>query len=122
MLNRSTRRFAAWLAVFAMLLAALAPTVSHALSPATGGTIEVCSVDGPRSIPDPDAPAPAPHNALEHCPFCATQAGSFALPNAPLPAFDAPRGDDVPPPPVAIDRPAQDAPLAARPRAPPAFS
>lgn len=82
-----TRRFAAWLACFAILFAALAPTVSHALelrsNPASPWA-EVCGADGLKlSKPADDAGSRSPSNAglhLEHCPFCYTHAGTFGLP------------------------------------------
>jgi len=119
LMNRTTRGLAAWLAIVAMLLATLAPAVSHALASGSDGTIEICSVDGPRTISSPDAPAPLPHNALEHCPYCFTQANSVALPSAPLPMFGAPSGPLAAVAAIAPARPARTVPLAARPRAPP---
>lgn len=80
------RRFAAWIACFAMLFAALAPSISHALSMSRGETwTEVCSVGGAKlvqvSVAQGDIADPAREDAihLEHCPFCATHAGSLAL-------------------------------------------
>ena len=72
-----TRRFAAWIACLAMLFAALAPSVSHAMS-ATGGNVwtEICSAAGitmikaPQGQGDPVDADSASH--LEHCAFCAT--------------------------------------------------
>lgn len=82
-----THRFAAWIACFAMLFAALAPSVSHALSLSRGETwTEICSVGGKKfvkvsvdqgGIADPAAPDSI---RVEHCPFCATHVDSFALP------------------------------------------
>jgi hypothetical protein len=82
-----TRRFAAWIACFAMLFGALAPSVSHAMSVARGDTwAEICSVGGVKlvklgsdsSVPADSAKQQSIH--LEHCPFCATHPGSLALP------------------------------------------
>jgi hypothetical protein len=80
-----TRRFAAWIACFAMLFAALAPSVSHAMSAARGDTwTEVCSAAGIKLVKAIDAQADtadadqAPVH-LEHCPFCATHPASVAL-------------------------------------------
>ncbi|MFC0132847.1 DUF2946 domain-containing protein [Massilia eurypsychrophila] len=86
-MRRITHRFAAWIACFAMLVAALAPSVSHALSMSRGGTwSEICSVGGTKfvkvSLDQGGIADPATQDSihLEHCPFCATHAGSFALP------------------------------------------
>jgi hypothetical protein len=81
-----TRHFAAWLACCAILFAALAPSVSQAVAASFGGTwAEICSVGGAKfvKVATADAVTPVsdsqdmPH--FEHCPFCATHAGSFAL-------------------------------------------
>jgi Protein of unknown function (DUF2946) len=88
-LSRKTRCFAAWIACFAILLASLAPSISQTLA-AAGSTTAFQAKDSlmhaemygaahhdhdghgaPSSIPK------ASH--LEHCPFCLTHAGSFAL-------------------------------------------
>lgn len=86
-MKRVTRRFAAWIACFAMLFAALAPSVSHALSVSHGETwTEICTVGGTKlvkvSVDKGGIADPATQDSihLEHCPFCATHAGSFALP------------------------------------------
>lgn len=95
----------AWLAACVLLLAALAPTVSHALNHrAAGGLwVEICSSVGARTalladLPDsPTEPDSSLLHSLEHCPLCLVQ-GSAAAP-APslvgitlLPlSFDVPR-------------------------------
>jgi hypothetical protein len=89
-MNRITRHVAAWIACFAILLAALAPSVSLALSVAhdSGASwVEVCSAQGSKFVKvdgkqsgTPWAPAKAMQ--AEHCPFCLTHAGSMGLPPA----------------------------------------
>lgn len=126
----------AWLVVAAMLMSALAPGISHALSARpsvpslavlVGG--DVCSIDaaggGTAQASDGQA-APHPlsgeHDGyrLEHCPYCLTHAFQHALPAGPTAA----------PPPTAakllalplLHPPAPATPLAwrtAHPRAPP---
>lgn len=92
-LQQRTRRIAAWLATFAILLAALSPTVSHAMAAVRGGAswVEVCTATGPALVkvagePAPAAPAKggsAPDLAhFDHCPFCSTHAGTAGLPPA----------------------------------------
>lgn len=86
--NRYTRRLSAWIACFAILLAALAPSISHALAHAdkSGFSIadEICSADGIKSIkalggsPQGSAPADTATH-FEHCPFCLTHAGFVGL-------------------------------------------
>jgi hypothetical protein len=66
-----------WIAMLAVLFAALAPTVSHALAatpPAAGG-----NVLGRR--PDQEGASNTMHG-MEHCPYCATHGGEPALPPA----------------------------------------
>jgi hypothetical protein len=104
-MNQITRRLAAWIACFAILFAALAPSISHAVSASRSQSwAEICSVDGARFVKVSDgqdgtsAPSSKTSLHLEHCPFCATHAASFALPPAAgmtIPLIDMP--DTYPP-------------------------
>jgi hypothetical protein len=101
-MNKAARRFTAWIACLAILLASLAPSISYALAASTSSTIsefEICSVAGLKSIKvtgkASDSRAPAKPSApagtathSEHCPFCFTHAGSFGL--LPTAAFSIP--------------------------------
>ena len=88
-----TRRFAAWIACFAILLAALAPSISQAVANAKqesgSGWAEICSVAGIRFV-QVDAGAPDDGKSagkampMEHCAFCSTHAGSVGLPPSPI--------------------------------------
>ncbi|MES2297238.1 MAG: DUF2946 domain-containing protein [Pseudomonadota bacterium] len=79
------RRYAAWIACCAMLFAALAPSMSRAFAASGGDWTEICSVNGSKLVKlasvqsgaDKLASGAASH--VEHCPFCATHGGSFAL-------------------------------------------
>jgi hypothetical protein len=123
---RAQRRFTTWIAVLAILLASLAPSLSHALASATGTNwIEVCTTQGSKWIAageDGSERAPASAHVLEHCPYCSLHAPGLALP----PANDAT---------LLPSRLAHEVPLAflaaprtlhawvsAQPRAPPLFS
>jgi Protein of unknown function (DUF2946) len=83
----TTRRLSAAIATFAMLLAALAPTITSALAAANDQHVQwtvVCSADGARLVPVPtDAQgvpvAPKAHH-IDHCPFCASHAAFAAAP------------------------------------------
>ena len=84
-----TRRFAAWIACFAILLAALAPSISQAVANAKqesgSGWAEICSVAGIRFVQvDDDGAADGKSGGkamqMEHCAFCSTHAGSVGLP------------------------------------------
>ncbi len=120
-------RVTAWIAIFAILLAALAPSVARAwLSPQQAMPwTDICSVAGLQSAPDV-APlsGSGQHDAglFKHCPFCLSHAGQVALPTAPskwLPATDA-RAENVPP--SAATPSSRFVRAAAQPRAPPAIS
>ncbi len=85
--HRLTRRIGATLAIFAMLLASLAPAVTSALSAANDQHVRwtaVCTADGARLVPvptDADGVPVSPRTRhVDHCPFCAPGAVSFALP------------------------------------------
>lgn len=89
--NRHLRRLAACLAGFAILFAALAPSVSHTLASAhdtdgptvwteicTALGIELVEVDGdgkPQSLADKHNPH------FEHCPFCQSHASTGLPPS-----------------------------------------
>lgn len=86
-----TRRFAAWIACFAILLAALAPSISQAVANAKqesgSGWAEICSVAGIRFVQLVQADGGAADEKsggkamqMEHCAFCSTHAGSVGLP------------------------------------------
>ncbi len=86
------KRLHVWIACFAILLNALAPSISHAISASAGQTAawaEICSVDGARLVAvgtdhaqSPDG-SPSPQaQPSAHCPFCSPHAGTFALPAA----------------------------------------
>lgn len=86
-----TRRFAAWIACFAILLAALAPSISQAVANAKqesgSGWAEICSVAGIRFVQVDNDGAAAEKSGgkamqMEHCAFCSTHAGSVGLPPA----------------------------------------
>lgn len=120
-------RVTAWIAIFAILLAALAPSVARAwLSPQqTMPWTEICSIGGSQGTPDV-APlsGSGQHDGavFKHCPFCLNYAGHFALP-APaldfLPAVTA--STETFPASVATPAP-RFIRVAAQPRAPPANS
>ncbi len=118
------RSFVHWIACFAILLNALAPSVSQAVAWATGeptGWTQICSLAGSRWVPvtgDADLPAP-PAGAGEQCPFCAVHPGSFGFAASAPPSW-APMRFDTRPVTVALIARIDGAPrLHARSRAPP---
>jgi hypothetical protein len=84
---RTQRQLTGWIAVLAVLLASLAPALSHALGGSNGASwVEVCSTQGSRWVQsDPDEPGGAPVQAhlLEHCPYCSIHAPALGLPPVP---------------------------------------
>lgn len=104
-MRRNTFVLAAWAALLAILMAVLAPTLSHAFDKPPGAryiTVEVCSATGiamthQMAVGDAggthkpeDAPATHHAGSFEHCPFCQTGSSPLVLPSAsfrlPLPA------------------------------------
>lgn len=91
-------RFTAWIAAFAVVLAALMPTLAQAS--AGGGQMkwmEVCTVAGMKLVAVQDSDHPAGFGSdgstilkVEHCPYCCSHAGSFALPPSATPLLVAP--------------------------------
>ena len=112
----------------AILMAALAPSISHALGAKNGASwVEVCTTVGAKWV-QPDgsvtdkAPASGYAHPFEHCPYCSLHANAIAIPPAPLALVPA----------LALSHPLPAAFLAAprtlhawvsaQPRAPPQFS
>ena len=125
---RRPGRLTAWIAIFAILLAALAPSVARALSPPQQQAMpwtEICSVVGTQAAPATEPMSGSGQHegmGLKHCPFCLTHAGQFALPAA-TPDFlsTVDSGAGVLPP-SAVTPPPRFIRAAAQPRAPPAIS
>jgi len=90
-LNRKAFFAAAWAALFAILMAVMAPTFSHALAhQAQSDTIEVdiCTASGiamthQMPVAD-DGTAPGHAASFEHCPFCQASAHLAFLPSPPV--------------------------------------
>jgi hypothetical protein len=114
--------------MLAILMASLAPSVSHALGPTRGASwIEVCSAQGakwvqgdssdPRSNESGSAPAAA--HLLDHCPYCSVPMPAWGLPPAHevVPLALGPE-DELPPAFLAAHR-TPHAWVTAQPRAPP---
>jgi hypothetical protein len=92
---RPMRRFAAWAACLAVLLAALAPSISYAVATARGGVAwnEICTASKAGQVKTPYGRAssqlasPISGSHLVHCPFCLIHGGPDGLPPS---AFAAP--------------------------------
>jgi hypothetical protein len=123
------RRFTAWVASFAILLAALAPAISHAMAAARGAPqvwSEVCTASGAKLVKVADAssskPATQQASHFEHCPFCFSHAvGPGLLPDNDLRLPSAAGAQILPPLFYRAHHPLF-AWVAAQPRAPPLLS
>ena len=91
--GKRPNRLTAWIACIAILLGALAPTVSFAVSWASGGElrwVEVCTTSGVKLVPvdadralGEDGSSSDGLFAAERCPLCFIQGGLLALPPSP---------------------------------------
>ena len=89
-MRRFRQRCCAWIAIFAALLGALAPTVSRAAASDAAGRllVEVCTAAGThwivldRTAVDDAAARGGGERAfsIDRCPYCVAQAGAAALP------------------------------------------
>jgi hypothetical protein len=128
--SRAQRQLAAWLAMLAILMASLAPSVSHALGLTRGASwIEVCSAQGSRWVKgdssDPrsneSGSVPAAAHLLDHCPCCSVHMPAWGLPPAREVVPLAPGPEDELPPAFLAARLTPHAWVTAQPRAPPFF-
>lgn len=119
-------RLAAWIALFAILLATLAPSVARALMPPQHAMpwTDICTVAGSQTAHE-RAPASGSgqHEGADfkHCPFCLTHADHLALPARAAECFPAAAAAEPVSLPVATP-PSRLIRVAAQPRAPPACS
>lgn len=84
------KRLGTWIAILAMLMTALAPTLSHALSAWRGteaNRIDICTVADDKSLTSngvgqPDKPAPKEGGGAPSmdCAYCLMQSDNVALP------------------------------------------
>lgn len=114
------RRLSLWLTLVALLMGALAPSLSQAMRTPGGVSTwaEVCS-STPASGQDP-APADAVH-LFEHCPYCSLHTPTLGLPPTPL-SLALPAELRHPQPMLFLDAPrGQHNWTVARPRGPPAL-
>ena len=85
------RRFTAWIATFAILLAALAPTLAQALAAGSDRAApwsEICTATGvPPNAEMPPGDHRQTEHGIKHCPWCAGSNHPYGLvsPNYALP-------------------------------------
>lgn len=110
-----------------MLLAALAPALSHALASATGTQwVEICTAQGSKWIQvgedGSERGTPASAHVLDHCPYCTLHAPNLGLPPVQhLAQLPLPLRHEVPLAFLSAPR-TLHAWVSAQPRAPPLFS
>lgn len=120
-------RLTAWIAIFAILLAALSPNLARVLASPQQAMpwTDICTMAGAQTA---DAAAPLPGSgqhegtAFKHCAFCLHYVGHFALATAPLTLLSATVATAAAVPLLAawpFPRPIR---AAAQPRAPPLHS
>jgi hypothetical protein len=127
-LLRLRTRFAAWLAIVALLLGALVPMVTQAMvrGGERDGWLQICSVSGMVWVqteaavsndqpPVGDAPL---SKAAQHCAWCTLHGGAAGVPVADRPVVLAARLTE-PPPAFFVAPPAASIWLPAQSRAPP---
>jgi hypothetical protein len=87
------RTFELWIAIFAVLMGALAPTLTQAMQGDGALSLsEVCSQFGPKWVSSADAGSVDRKNApgalhYEHCPYCSVHAAGLGMPPR---AFEVP--------------------------------
>jgi len=130
-MTKATHRFASWIACFAILMASLAPSISHAVAAAKSvpnAWMEICTVTGSKMVmvdADQNSQTPAPVEKtmhFEHCPFCLNHAVQAGMPPAADFVMPVISGDHVLPSLFYQSSRPLFAWAVAQPRAPPAFS
>jgi len=86
---RKNSRLIAFIACIGMMLSALAPAISHAMANHQGSTsllLEICSATGDKSdlaikldLQNPADSKDSKMAPMQHCSYCLTHAGSYAL-------------------------------------------
>lgn len=106
-LLRVRRRFVAWLAMLALLVTALAPTLTQAMVSGgeRDGWLQICSVSGmvwvKADTANPDEQQPASGSsqgdASQHCAWCTLHGGMAGLPATDNPSALPARFTELPP-------------------------
>ena len=83
------RAIVSWIAILAVLMASLAPTISHAVGTSSPTSwADICTSTGAKRVSvDGDAAGkssiPGAAHLLEHCPSCSLHADTLGMPPAP---------------------------------------
>jgi hypothetical protein len=92
-MNLHKHRLIHWIAIFAILMSALAPAVSQAVSLTKGGhgfTMEICSVDGAKIIFNIQDEGQDHADQIKPCPYCIAHVSIAPAFNTNL-TFEAPQ-------------------------------
>jgi Protein of unknown function (DUF2946) len=84
------RKLIHWIAVFSIVMSALAPAVSQGVSAEQGISMEICSVDGTKMIQLQQDGSPQVDQHSQTCPYCITHASIPPALNTNL-KFEAPQ-------------------------------
>ena len=126
LLSQPTRRLISWLALLAVVMAALAPTMSRALGrEAAAAWVEVCTAQGSRWVAldgQGDAGSSDAGHPGEHCPYCSLHVPVLGTPPADAPVLVLPALVHAVPTAFLAAPRTLHAWVVAQPRAPPAFS
>lgn len=117
------------MAILVVLLASLAPSLSHALGATQGASwVEICTAQGSKWVDGDSADsggsksAPASAHPLEHCPYCSIHMPALGVPPTPVVVpRDVGPESEFPHAFLAAPR-TSHAWVSAQPRAPPLFS
>ena len=87
--NSASRALTSWVATLAFLMAALAPSISHALGKNGTLLVDVCSSVGAKWVPPvgnstDQVPAQGDLHSVEPCPYCSLHASFLAAPPTPV--------------------------------------
>ena len=127
-LRRNARALTSWIAILAILMSALAPSISHALGSKNASPWTVaCTSIGVKWVQteaDPADPSPGPGaaHAFEYCPYCSLHANAVAIPATPSAGVPSTSATDEPPATVILAPRTLCAWVSPQPRAPPLFS
>ncbi|MNR76119.1 hypothetical protein D3C72_67740 [compost metagenome] len=101
--TRAKQKLVSWIAFIAILMAALAPTISHAMKSHDGlstALMEICTVEGMRMVDtgpaDKSSDDKSKHSAhMEDCPYCRVVSALPGLPPTEWQWLPAPVGKAV---------------------------
>ena len=94
MFKQVNAHFVHWIAVIAMVMASLAPTISQALADTQGYKVEICTVMGTKMISVSDDAASNEGQNKKSCPYCLAHA-TCAIPSQTSLRFAEPKALNI---------------------------